>query len=60
VPDAFDEIKEAENSRLRILEEKHRQQMKDLQEKMDLQFKQIMSMVQQNPTPKVARKSRGI
>ena len=50
VPDAFDEIKEAENSRLRILEEKHTQQMKDLEEKMDLQFKQIMSMVQQNPT----------
>ena len=50
VPDAFDEIKEAENSRLHILEEKHRQQMKDLEEKMDLQFKQIMSMVQQNPT----------
>ena len=50
VPDAFDEIKEAENSRLRILEEKHIQQMKDLEEKMDLQFKQIMSMVQQNPT----------
>jgi len=48
--DAFDEIKEAENSRLRILEEKHRQQMKDLEEKMDLQFKQIMLMVQQNPT----------
>jgi hypothetical protein len=24
--------------------------MKDLEEKMDLQFKQIMSMVQQNPT----------
>ena len=50
VPDAFDEIKEAENSKLQILEEKHRQQMKDLEEKMDLQFKQIMSMVQQNPT----------
>lgn len=50
MPDAFDEIKEAENSRLRILEEKHRQQMKDLEEKMDQQFKQIMSMVQQNPT----------
>ncbi|HXX98013.1 MAG TPA: hypothetical protein VEL11_12955 [Candidatus Bathyarchaeia archaeon] len=50
VPDAFDEIKEAENSRLLILEEKHRQQMKDLEEKMDLQFKQIMSMVQQNAT----------
>jgi len=50
VPDAFDEIKEAENSKLQILEEKHRQQMKDLEEKMDQQFKQIMSMVQQNPT----------
>jgi integrase/recombinase XerD len=50
VPDAFDEIKEAENSKLQILEEKHRQQMKDLEEKMDRQFKQIMSMVQQNPT----------
>jgi integrase/recombinase XerD len=49
-PQAYEEIKEAENSKLQILEEKHRQQMKDLEEKMDQQFKQIMSMVQQNPT----------
>jgi hypothetical protein len=45
VPDAFDEIKEAENSKLRILEEKHLQQMKDLEEKMDHRFNQVLSII---------------
>jgi integrase/recombinase XerD len=49
VPDAFDEIKEAENSKLQILEEKHRQQMKELEEKMEQRFNQVMYMLQQNP-----------
>ena len=49
VPDAFDEIKEAENSKLQILEEKHQQQMKDLEEKMEQRFNQVMYMIQQNP-----------
>ena len=49
IPDAFDEIKEAENSKLQILEEKYRQQMKDLEEKMDQRLNQVMSMIQQNP-----------
>jgi integrase/recombinase XerD len=48
VPDAFDEIKEAENSKLRVLEEKHLQQMKNLEEKMDHRFNQVMSMIQRN------------
>jgi integrase/recombinase XerD len=34
VPDAFDEIKEAENSKLQSLEEKHRLEMNNLEEKM--------------------------
>ena len=49
MPDAFDEIKEAENSKLQILEEKHQQQMKDLEEKMEQRFNQVMYMIQQNP-----------
>ena len=49
MPDAFNEIKEAENSKLQILEEKHRQQMKDFEEKMDQRFNQVMSMIQENP-----------
>jgi integrase/recombinase XerD len=47
--DAFDEIREAENSKLKILEEKHLQQMKDLEEKMNHRFNQVLSMIQQNP-----------
>jgi hypothetical protein len=49
VPDAFDEIKEAEYSKLQSLEEKHRQEIIDLEEKMEQRFNQIVSLIQQNP-----------
>ena len=48
VPDAFDEIKEAENSKLQSLEEKHRLEMNNLEEKMEQRF-QVISMIKQNP-----------
>jgi integrase/recombinase XerD len=50
VPNAFDEIKEAENSKLQSLEEKHRLQMYNLEEKMEQRFNQVISMIQQNPS----------
>jgi len=49
VPDAFDEIKEAENSKLQSLEEKHRLEMNNLEEKMEQRFNQVISMIKQNP-----------
>jgi Txe/YoeB family toxin of Txe-Axe toxin-antitoxin module len=49
VADAFDEIKEAENSKLQSLEEKHRLEMNNLEEKMEQRFNQVISMIKQNP-----------
>jgi integrase/recombinase XerD len=49
IPSAFEEIKEAENTKLNVMEEKHTQDMKDMREEMKQQFNQIMSMIQQNP-----------
>jgi hypothetical protein len=49
VPSAFDEIKEAENSKLQQLQEKYQQDIKTMREEMNQQFSQIMSMIQQNP-----------
>lgn len=49
IPDAFDEIKEAENSKLQSLEEKHRLEINNLEEKMEQRFNQVLSMIQQNP-----------
>ncbi|MGC2573280.1 MAG: hypothetical protein WA364_17335 [Candidatus Nitrosopolaris sp.] len=49
IPEAFDEIKKAEDSKLREMEEKHRRDMNDLEGKMDQRLNQIISMIQQNP-----------
>ncbi|MGB7956679.1 MAG: hypothetical protein WCF23_22130 [Candidatus Nitrosopolaris sp.] len=49
VPDAFDEIKAAENSKLQSLEEKHRLEMNNLEDKMEQRFNQVISMIKQNP-----------
>ena len=49
VPDAFDEIKEDENSKLQSLEEKHRQEIINLEEKMEQRFNQVISMIKENP-----------
>ena len=35
--------------KLKVMEEKHTQDMKDMREEMNQQFSQIMSMIQQNP-----------
>ena len=48
VPDAFDEIK-VENSKLQSLEEKHRQEIINLEEKMEQRFNQVIAMIKQNP-----------
>jgi integrase/recombinase XerD len=49
VPDAFDEIKEEENSRLERMEEQYRHDIKNLEEKMDQRLNQVLSMIKQNP-----------
>jgi integrase/recombinase XerD len=49
VPEAFHEIKEAENSKMQSMEQKHQQDMDVLRDEMNQQFNQIMSLIQQNP-----------
>ena len=49
VPSAFDEIKEAENSKLQEIEQRYENNMKDMREEMNQQFAQIILMIQQNP-----------
>jgi integrase/recombinase XerD len=44
-PQAYDEIKEAENEKIQTLQQKHEQDMKDVREQMN----QILSLIQQNP-----------
>jgi hypothetical protein len=48
VTSAFERIKEEENSKIKSLELKHEQDMKALREEMDLNFKEIMSMIREN------------
>jgi integrase/recombinase XerD len=45
VSSAFDEIKEAENMRIHAIEEGYKQDIKHMQEEMNQQFGQIMSMI---------------
>jgi integrase/recombinase XerD len=45
-PQAYDEIKEAENMKIQTLQQKYEQEMKDMREQMN----QILSLIQQNPT----------
>ena len=49
VPSAFDEIKESENRKIREMQQKYEQDMKDMREEMNQKFINIMSMIQQNP-----------
>jgi hypothetical protein len=49
VPSAFDEIKAAEEVRIKTMEQKYEHDMKAMREEMNQQFGQIMSMIQQNP-----------
>jgi integrase/recombinase XerD len=48
VPSAFDEIKEAENRKIREMEQRYESNMKSIREEMNQQFEQIMSMIQHN------------
>jgi hypothetical protein len=59
------EKSEKENSKLQSLEEKHRQEIINLEEKMEQQFKQVVSMIKQNPVlaqvkPEVLTKKNAI
>jgi hypothetical protein len=49
VPSAFDEIKAAEDIRIKAMEEKYEQDMKTMRQEMNHKFSQIMSMIQYNP-----------
>ena len=48
-PSAFEEMKSEEDRKLKILEEKHSQEIKSIREEMNNQFNQLISMIQQNP-----------
>ena len=48
-PEAYDEIKNIEEKRIEILEQKHESDMKILREDMKNEISQIMLMIQQNP-----------
>jgi integrase/recombinase XerD len=48
-PQAYDEIKAQEDVKLRIMEERHKQDMEAMREEMNQRFIQIMSVIQQNP-----------
>ncbi len=49
IPEAYEEIKANEDLKLKVMEEKHNQDMKAMREEMSHQFSQIMLMIQQNP-----------
>lgn len=48
VPDAFDEIKDAEKSKFDKIEEQHKQDIRELDKKW---FKDFVSLIQQIPYP---------
>jgi integrase/recombinase XerD len=49
VPQAYEEIKANEDLKLKVMEEKHKQDMDAIREEMNERFIQIMSVIQQNP-----------
>jgi integrase/recombinase XerD len=51
-PEAYDEIKIPEDKKLKLLEEKHRQDIQSIRQEMNIQFTQIINMIQQNPNLK--------
>ena len=48
-PEAYDEIKDSEEKRIKTLEEKHEHDMKTFRYDMNKQLSDIMLMIQQNP-----------
>jgi hypothetical protein len=49
VPSAFEEIKAAEDIKIRSSQKRYEQDMKAMREEMNQQFSQVMCMIQQNP-----------
>jgi hypothetical protein len=49
IPSAFEEIKAAEDMKIRSLQDKYEQDMKSMREEMNMRFARVMSIVQQNP-----------
>src|SRR6476660_7732689 len=45
VPTAFDEIKEAENSKIQEMQQKYEQDMKSMREEMEHKFQQILTKI---------------
>jgi integrase/recombinase XerD len=45
IPSAFDEIKEAENMKIRQIQEKNEQDMKNMREEMENKFQQILAKI---------------
>ena len=48
-PQAYEEIKAQEDTKLREMEEKHKNDIEKMREEMNQQFNKIMSLIQQNP-----------
>jgi integrase/recombinase XerD len=49
LPSAFEEIKAEEDMKIRSLQQRYEQDIKSMGEEMNLQFSQIISMIQENP-----------
>ena len=49
IPEAYEEIKANEDLKLKVMEDKHKQDMEAMREEMNQRFIQIMSVIQQNP-----------
>lgn len=49
IPSAFDEIKMAEESKILRLEEKHKNEMREMRDHLDKQLGLVISMIQKNP-----------
>ena len=49
IPEAYEEIKANEDLKLKVMEDKHKQDMDAMREEMNQRFIQIMSVIQQNP-----------
>ena len=49
IPSAFEELKLADEMKIRTLENKHETDMISMREDMDQKLNRIMSMIQQNP-----------
>ena len=51
-PEAYDEIKIAEDNKLKLLEERHSQDIQSIRQEMNNPFIKIINMIHQNPNLK--------